>query len=960
MTDRLQQLNEALEDRYRLEKEIGRGGMATVYLAHDLKHDRQVAVKVMHPEIASSLGVERFLREVQITARLSHPNILTLIDSGQAGEVLFYVLPYVAGESLQERLSREGGLDLVETARLIEQIAGALDYAHEQGVLHRDIKPANILLHRGAAMVTDFGIAVGLAAARDERITATGTSIGTPSYMSPEQVQGDREVNARSDVYAVGCLAYEMLVGEPPFTGTPQTIFAKILTTDPPDVSEGRDDVPRAACRAISRAHARSPEARFATVGEFANALRKATIPAVPRGGGRPHRVIAVPAIAVTAVVAYFGWSVVSSRGTGETTVAVLADIDRAMLDRDRVTAWQLARSIEGEVTDSTMERIWSEVAVLDTIVTTPPGASVSWRGYAVPDDEWKLLGVTPLEMRVPQDLIALRLELDGHEPRIVGSMPRHLTAAWRLEPDDGQPPDVVHVPAEERVSLSRNSATLGAGPNQPVGEFLIDKYEVTNARYQKFVDAGGYATPEFWEHPIEHDDRILKWDEAMALMVDRTGRPGPATWEVGTYPEGTAEHPVTGVSWYEALAFARWAGRSIPTLYHWYAASWTFLSWSMVPFSNLEGTGTRPVGEGGVVTPTGVSDMAGNAREWVINAQGIHRFAVGGGWEDPDYHFQFAHPLPPLDRGRANGFRLISYLGDSTELTALSEPVARLERDFSTEPPVSDEIFDVFRSLYDYDRPPLNAEIERVDTVRAGFRQRITMDTADGDDRVILYLFLPSDAAPPLQTVFFWPGSAVLTGAQDIEDFFARAGYYAPALVQSGRAVALPVFESMWEREDDYEYSRQDPSNDHRDHVISWRQDMGRILDYLETRPDIDSDGFSYVGVSWGGRMGAIMLAVEPRFRAGVLHVGGLSLRPTQPVVEPLNFAPRVTTPVLMLNGRYDMIYPLETQSKPLFELLGSEEKFHYISDGGHNVPYLELIRETLRWLDTYVGPVE
>jgi dienelactone hydrolase len=202
------------------------------------------------------------------------------------------------------------------------------------------------------------------------------------------------------------------------------------------------------------------------------------------------------------------------------------------------------------------------------------------------------------------------------------------------------------------------------------------------------------------------------------------------------------------------------------------------------------------------------------------------------------------------------------------------------------------------------------------------------------------------------------WPGSGVLHSV-GVEVFDRRSGYVAP-LVQSGRAVALAVFKSMWEREDDYEYRLQDASNDHRDHVISWRQDMGRILDYLETRPDIDPDGFSYFGFSWGGRMGAIMLALEPRFRAGVLYVAGLSMQPTQAVVDPFNFASRVTVPVIMLNGRYDQIYPLETQSKPLFDLLGSEEKVHYIADGGHNVPYVDLIRESLRWLDRYVGLVE
>jgi serine/threonine protein kinase/predicted esterase len=958
--DLLEHLRAALSDRYTIEREIGRGGMATVYLAHDLKHDRHVALKVLHAEVASTVGRERFLREIQITARLNHPNILTLIDSGEAGDVLYYVLPLVDGESLRERLDRDGRLEPGETAKLVGQIADAIDYAHEQGVLHRDIKPENILLHRGTAMVSDFGIAVGLAAARDERLTETGTSIGTPSYMSPEQIEAETKVDERSDVYAVGCLAYEMLVGEPPYTGSSQTIFAKILTTDPPDVSDHRDDVPVEVCRATARAQARSPESRYGTVGEFAAALRDATASDRAAAGARsPGAVTAFIAIAAIAILVFFGWRLVAGGGADGSAAIALAQIDDAVRDGAWIEAWQMARALEGTVSDSVMTRIWSEVGIPDTITSDPSGAAVSWRPFTTPDSSWQPLGVTPLVTYMPRAEIALRLELEGYEPRLGGSLPAwtNMESRWRLQPAGDASPEVVHVPGSS-VPMSWNSSSLGAAPARPVGEFLIDQYEVTNARYREFVEAGGYSNPEFWQQPIERDGRLLDWDEAMALMVDRTGRPGPSSWEVGTYRDGEGELPVTGVSWYEAMAFARWAGRSLPTIYHWHAAAFAILSWPVVPLSNFNGEGPRAVGERATANVFGVYDMAGNAREWVVNAQDGARFALGGGWTDADYYFSVAYPLPPLDRGPANGFRLITPLADSDEVASLGGPVPKLERDFRTETPVSDEVFDVFLSLYDYDRSSVNPEIERVDTVPSGIRQRITLDTADGSDRIILYLFLPSEPTRPLQTIFYWPGGGVLLGGS-AESFFDRSTTL-PALVRSGRAVAVPVFESMWEREDDFEYRRQDPSNDHRDHVISWRQDLGRILDYLETRPDIDPDGFSYFGHSWGGRMGAIMLAVEPRFRAGVLYVGGLSLKPTQPVVEPLNFAPRVKTPVLMLNGRYDPIYPLETQSMPLFDMLGSEHKAHYIAEGSHNVPYVELVRESLRWLDTYVGPVE
>ena len=223
--------------------------MATVYLARDLKHDRQVALKCLRPELASSVGADRFLREVQVSARLSHPHILTLIDSGRAGDTLFFVMPFVEGESLRERIGREGRLSVAETVTLVSQIASALSYAHEQGLLHRDIKPENILMHRGEAQVSDFGIAVGLEAAQSERLTATGLSVGSPTYMSPEQADDGAKVDQRSDIYSLGCLAYEMLAGRPPFQAeTARARMMKIIAGNATPLQELVDRRPRRCC----------------------------------------------------------------------------------------------------------------------------------------------------------------------------------------------------------------------------------------------------------------------------------------------------------------------------------------------------------------------------------------------------------------------------------------------------------------------------------------------------------------------------------------------------------------------------------------------------------------------------------------------------------------------------------------------------------------------------------------
>jgi serine/threonine-protein kinase len=274
-------LNAALEGRYRIEREVGRGGMATVYLAEDLKHKRNVALKVLLPELAAMIGADRFLKEIEVTANLQHPHILPLFDSGLAAtrdgdstRFLYYVMPFVEGDTLRDKLRREKQLGVEEAVELTRSVAAALDYAHRRGVIHRDIKPENVLLHDGQAMVADFGIALAVREAGGTRLTGTGLSVGTPSYMSPEQAMGDRELDARSDIYSLGAMLYEMLAGDPPFTGsTAQAIVAKILTESAPAVTRARASVPGNVGAAIHKALERLPADRFASAAEFADAL---------------------------------------------------------------------------------------------------------------------------------------------------------------------------------------------------------------------------------------------------------------------------------------------------------------------------------------------------------------------------------------------------------------------------------------------------------------------------------------------------------------------------------------------------------------------------------------------------------------------------------------------------------------------------------------------------------------
>jgi len=270
----LERLQPSLGQRYALAGELGEGGMAIVFRATDLKHERDVAVKVLRPELSAVVGADRFLREIRVTARLQHPHILPLYDSGVAGDLLYYVMPLVRGESLRDRLTRERQLPVREAIHIATVIAGALDYAHRQGVLHRDIKPENILLHDGQPVLGDFGIALAVATAGGDRLTHSGLVIGTPSYMSPEQVSGDASIDGRSDIYALGCVAYEMLAGEPPFAGpTARAVMAAVMTKDARSLRERRHTVPEGVAGAIHRALKPLPADRYPTAADFGSAL---------------------------------------------------------------------------------------------------------------------------------------------------------------------------------------------------------------------------------------------------------------------------------------------------------------------------------------------------------------------------------------------------------------------------------------------------------------------------------------------------------------------------------------------------------------------------------------------------------------------------------------------------------------------------------------------------------------
>jgi formylglycine-generating enzyme required for sulfatase activity/dienelactone hydrolase len=745
-----------------------------------------------------------------------------------------------------------------------------------------------------------------------------------------------------------------MLTGKTPFAGaTPLETAVKRVNEQPKPPKAAVPGLSERWNAAVLKCLEREPSRRFPSAAALLQFLEQ-PVAMVRRGRVVSLAVVAATAVVLVAVGAAW-WGGLFGRRHNERWVRdeVIPELHR-LVDADKVMDAELLalkanRLLPG---NPALNTVWRTFAREVTINSTPPGARVYLREYEGTDTEWHDLGTTPLSVVYPRGAYRLRLELEGYRPYEAAGTYWSFTQPFPLDRVGSLPDDLLHVPGG-------HFGVGEEGHEEELGDYFIDRYEVTNRRYKAFVDAGGYKRPEFWRYPFVKDKRELTFSQAVAHFTDKTGRPGPSTWELSSYPQGQENYPVGGVSWYEAAAFAAFEGRDLPTTYHWFRAGGRGFARWMVLASNFDGKGPAPVGQSKAISRFGASDMAGNVREWCLNeltGRGGARVIAGGGWNDPTYTYMDTAGQPPWDRSPTNGLRLVTYPSSGTSLDHAREPVVFEFRDYSKEKPVGDAEFRIYQRLYAYDRRPLNAVVERSDAAPDWTRERITFDAAYGKERMVAYLYLPKGGKPPYQTVVYFPGSNALflhTIDEDIGlwDF----------IVRSGRAFIYPIYKGTFERQADIKSDAANGSVAYRDAVVQWAQDLSRSIDYLDTRADIDQKRLGYFGVSWGAGMGGLMPAVEPRIRAAVLDVAGLDFGRPLPEADVFNFLPRVKIPVLMLNGRYDEYFPVETSQNPMFQTLGTPpgQKRHVIYEAGHFVPRVQLIQETIDWYDRYLGPV-
>jgi dienelactone hydrolase len=948
---------ETMVGPYRIEEQLDSGGMGAVYRALDTRLGRQVAIKVGFAQFS-----DRFHREARMIAALNHSNVCTLHDIGSTSEVPgFLVMEFVEGSTLADLLQK-GPLPIREALQIARQIASALAAAHERGIVHRDLKPANVkITPQGVVKVLDFGLAKGFPGSAVEltrgTITAQGAIIGTASYMSPEQAAG-KEFDARSDIFSFGTVLYEMLSGRRPFTGATATnVIAAILKDAPEPLRKGRSGIPERLERIVAKCLRKAPEDRYGSALDLRHDLESVIQALEPKHGLSYRSAITAAALIIAVVGGVFAWRFFQRqyelRWLEQTAVP---EITRLLQQERPLAALKLYREAQRIAPDSILLYKLAEGVASNPIQfeTSPPGATIYVSDYtaAAGDDlsQWELAGVAPVTLsEVPRwGYYRLRAVKNGFSTvdEVFSGLRAERTISVTLKEESGVPPGMVWAP---------DSPATATHPQLP--GFWIDRFEVTNRQFQEFVSAGGYSKKEYWKEPFLKDGRPVTWEAAMIEFRDLTGRSGPAGWSLGAYPEGSADHPVAGVSWYEAAAYAEYAGKALPTVHEWRYVAPVEGNSSIVLMSNFSGKAPASVGAYSGMAGFGAYDMAGNVKEWTMNATGSLRYAYGGAWDEPAYNFQLPDARDPFTRTISFGFRCVKRPIEPP--ASVFAPVQyRPPGNVRTQKPVGEETYRAYVDLHRYERSALDARVERTDDASPYWTQeRVSYSAAYGkDERVIAHLFLPKNAAPPYQVIAVFGGSTVMDLERRIEEF----SYPYEFLIRSGRAVIIPAYAGTLERGPSALFL---PVNEEIDRSRKWSWDLGRSVDYLETRADIDASKLGFYGVSWGAGHAPRLLAVDTRFRAAALLSGGF-IHVQPPEVDSWNFASRYTLPTLMINGKQDFITPSETNQKLFFGALGTNaaNKKFVQHDGGHSNPVTRpnLLGEIIAWFDHYLGPVQ
>jgi len=1028
--------------RYEITALIGSGGMGEVYLSEDTQLGRKVAVKILNSELASEATArKRLVREARAAATLDHPNICSIHEVGEADGHQFIVMQFVDGETLDARL-KDRPIDLKEALNIAVQLADALVEAHTRGIIHRDIKPGNVMLtKRGEVKMMDFGLAkiltdaqsLGSEAETAALVSTPGTVIGTMPYMSPEQVRA-QTLDARSDIFSLGILLYEMVTGHRPFHGASTAELASsILTHEPPPMARYSRDVPAEFDRIVSKALHKDPEDRYQTSKdllidlrtlrddiEFHHRLERSspldvkpikahtaevseaelktrhfdkpptTIGAIKSPNTEetvsarkfPTRSIAIAA-AVVLIAGIAGWWF-WSKSNQDWAREQLPKIEELAAAGNYFDAYDLAAEAERSLPgDPVITKLMPTISDTISVNSEPAGAEVYLTRFASTAEgkapSAQLVGKTPLtDLRFARGAYILSVQKEGFakvERTVSGtilrgggltSIPPPTKLKYDLIPAGQVPEEMVYVPGGEyRLAAWQRPTDTKA----KIDDFFIDRHEVSNREYKEFVSSGGYLKREFWKYPFAKDGKPLSWEEAMDQFKGPTGLPQPRGWTNQNFPDGKADFPVTGISWYEAAAYAEFRGKQLPTVYQWEKAARdgrtspfaSCMPWGLFyPGDSLDQRANFGGGPWAVssapfgMSPYGAYDMAGNVSEWTLNEGSEGFYATGGSWGDPSYTFAQYSSFPGFYSSDKRGFRCSLVKAPSGD-----QGGGRLEAvlEIPEYAASSDADFHKWSEAYRDTGPPLDPRVEEAIDTDDWRREKVTYNGADGD-RVIAYLYLPKNFKGPHQVMHIVPAADVENGMRSLPaSIESRFG----PILKSGRAIFGVVLKGYIERLRPENFVRPEPNTvEYREMVVNRVTDSRRGLNYLATRPDVDVKHIAFFGPSAGARTGLILAALEDRYVSVLLQGGGVRKTDMQTIPEanPINFAPHIRVPKMMSHGKYDEDTPLKTQGEPLYKLL-REPKRMVVFEGGH-VPSIEFLINTINsWLDETLGPV-
>ena len=682
--------------------------------------------------------------------------------------------------------------------------------------------------------------------------------------------------------------------------------------------------------------------------------------------------VVGIAIVLVVAVVVGVWWQNQSSKDQQRQS---FQSWEEAVSNEDTIAAHKLASNLE-----LSLEQL-NKFSREGEMITEPPGARIEISTYTSGSDDWVVMGTTPLKTRWPLGGMRVRISkvgfrdlkflLDNPSPTIRNRFTEFFrannmavpAAKVPLVPAEKYPSDMVYVPLSKFVPMV---TSFGVGPKAMIetGAFLIDKFEVTNRQYKEFVDARGYAREQFWrDMEFKSDGNNLTFKEALALFIDSTGQTGPATWESGTYPIGQEDYPVSGVSWYEASAYAKYADKKLPAAAYWAHAAYTSygggigverLSSYIVPSSNFANSGSEKVSNLKGLGAYGTYGQAGNVREWVSNSAGDKNWILGGAANDEPYMSTLAYVRRPIDRSAGNGFRLIRYIDEPNEQLLADRPL--LGRSPDDYIPVSDDVFATFREQFQYDHSNLDPTSENVDDSHAGWtHETVSLRTGYDDSRFKVHVLKPKGAVKN-ETLVFFPGAGTYGGTSPFESELVMQSL--DYIVNSGRILVIPELFEGYSRSSG-KYLTADMSIDFRDWIMNWHSDVGRTLDFLQSDPDQFGRKFTYYGVSYGACQQLPLLAMEDRFSNAVLVVGGIAQnKASLSLLDQLNYVPRITIPVLFIGARFDNVFPIKHSQQPFLDLLGTpkDKVKRVMFDGSHQAPPRKLlIKEVINWQNAH-----